>query len=191
MQIVAILLAAGAGKRFGSDKLIASYENRQLYRHSLESLCCCADIRQTIMVVSPGFEIPAGYPDCRFVVNALWADGMSTSLASGVRAAAGDADAYMIALADMPGITSGLVSAIITHHALSEKKITVPTFKGRNGHPVIINSEFCDELLLLSGDIGAREIICKQEASVSYFETDSEAVIFDIDTPADLCRKRY
>ena len=56
MQIVAILLAAGASTRFHGNKLTADFNGRELYRHALDALCSAPDIQQTIVVVSPDFE---------------------------------------------------------------------------------------------------------------------------------------
>lgn len=191
MQIVAILLAAGASKRFHGDKLRASYRGRELYLHALDALCRSPVIHQTIVVVSPDFKIPANYADCRFVINPCSQFGMSSSLCTGIRAAPRGTDAYMIALADMPRITPDLIAVISRYYIESGKKIIVPTYQGVNGHPVVISAGFKDDLLMLRGDVGAREIIQKHAQLVGHFELDDDAVVFDVDTPEDLCAKKY
>lgn len=186
MKIVGILLAAGASTRFHGDKLRATYRGCELYRHALDALSKSPEIHETIMVVNLDFDPPRDYPECRFVINTSPEEGMSSSLREGILAASLSADAYVIALADMPRITPDLVAAVVGHYAESRKGMAVPVCRGRNGHPVVISAEFRDELLALHGDIGARELIRKHPESVSYFELDDDAVLFDVDTPDDL-----
>src|SRR5512140_249932 len=102
MRVVAILLAAGSSTRFGSEKLLAPWRGRPLHEHALDALLASPAVAETIVVVQPGFAVPRARPRCRFVVNPDHAEGMGASLRTGVRAAAGDAGAFLVALADMP-----------------------------------------------------------------------------------------
>ena len=97
----------------------------------------------------------------------------------------------MITMADMPRITPSVIAMIIRHYFESGKQIIVPTYHGRNGHPVIISAAFKDDLLALTGDVGARQLIQRYAKSVGHFELDDDAVVSDVDTLEDLCTIKY
>jgi CTP:molybdopterin cytidylyltransferase MocA len=186
MRVAAILLAAGSSTRFGGEKLLAAWRGRPLYEHALEALLASPAVAETLVVVQPGFALPPARPRCRFVVNPGHAEGMGASLRAGVRAAPADADAYLVALADMPGITPALIASLVACHAAADTPIVVPACGGRRGHPVIFGAGLREALLAVAGDVGAREIIRAHPEWVREFETGDEAVLFDVDRPADL-----
>ena len=186
MRVVAILLAAGSSRRFGGQKLPAPWRGRPLYEHALDALISSPGIGTIIVVVRPGFAVPPARPRCRFIVNPDHDEGMGASMRAGVRAAPGDADAYLLALADMPRITPELIASLIARYAAAGKPIVVPVCGGRRGHPVIIGAELREELLAVTGDVGAREIIRAHPEWVGEFETEDAAVVFDVDLPGDL-----
>jgi CTP:molybdopterin cytidylyltransferase MocA len=186
MRVVAILLAAGSSRRFGGDKLLAPWRGRPLFEHALEALLASPAVVETIVVVQPGFAVPPARPHCRFVVNPDHAEGMGASLRAGVRAASADAEAYLVVLADMPGITPALIASLVACHAAAGKAIVVPVCGGRRGHPVVLGAALRETLLGITGDVGAREIIRAHPEWVAEFETQDESVLFDVDRPADL-----
>ncbi len=186
MHVVAILLAAGSSRRFGGQKLLAPWRGRPLFEHALDALTSSPGIGTTIVVVQPRFPVSPERPRCRFIVNPDHEEGIGSSLRAGVRAAPEDADAYLVALADMPWITPELIASLIACHAAAGKPIVVPVYHGRRGHPVMMSRELREPLLAVAGDVGAREIIRAHPEWVEEFETGDEAVVFDVDVPGDL-----
>lgn len=188
MQVIAILLAAGSSTRFKSDKLSAPYKGRALFQHSLDALRSSARIGAVIMVVNPHFpsKETVGCDRITRVVNPDYAEGMGSSLRAGVMAAPEDADAYLIALADMPEVTAELVDSLVDFAERTSRQIIVPLHGGQRGHPVVIKRDLRDALLQIKGDVGARAIIRDNPEMVRYFETDDPGVVFDVDSPEDL-----
>jgi molybdenum cofactor cytidylyltransferase len=186
MRVVAILLAAGSSRRFGGEKLLAPWRGRPLFEHALDALTGSPDIGTTIVVVQPRFPAPPASPRCRVVENPEHEEGMGSSLRAGVRAAPEDTDAYLVALADMPRISSALIGTLIAHYRAAGKSIVVPVHRGRRGHPVMLGRELREALLGVRGDVGAREILREHPEMVGEFETADEAVLFDVDLPGDL-----
>ncbi len=184
--IVALLLAAGSASRFGGEKLLAPYRGRPLYEHALAALVASPEIEETLVVVHPRFPRPPAPPRCRFVVNPHPDEGMGSSLRVGVQAAPAETAAYLVALADMPGIRPALVAALVARFRAAGRAIVVPVRGGRRGHPVLIGGELRQALLALRGDVGAREILRAQPERIAELETSDEAVLFDVDVPADL-----
>ena len=111
---------------------------------------------------------------------------MASSLRTGVMAASARADAYLVSLADMPAITEALITTLVEAYRLSDKKILVPVYEGRNGHPVIFDSECKEQLLRIEGDVGARDIIRENPEIVEGVPVDDPGVVFDVDTPGNL-----
>ena len=186
MRVVGILLAAGSSRRFGGEKLLAPWRGRPLHEHALEALLASPAVVETIVVVQPRFAVPPARPRCRFIVNPEHEEGMGASLRMGVRAAPAGVDAYLVALADMPGITPALIASLAACHAAAGKAIVVPVCGGRRGHPVMLGAALRETLLAVTGDVGAREIIRAHPEWVAEFETQDESVLFDVDRPADL-----
>jgi molybdenum cofactor cytidylyltransferase len=186
MPVVALLLAAGSARRFGGEKLLRPWQGRPLIEHALDALTSSPGVDATIVVVRPGFPPPAGRPRCRTVVNLEHEEGMASSLRAGVRAAPEDAEAYLVALADMPAVTPPLIAALLACWRASGKSIVVPVHRGQRGHPVLIGGGLRPALLGLRGDVGAREILRAHPELVADCETADPGVLFDVDLPRDL-----
>ncbi len=120
------------------------------------------------------------------VINIRAVEGMATSIRCGVGASA-DADGWLIGLGDMPFIHPQSIEKIAEKLA-SCQGIVVPFHrtKQQRGHPVGFGRTFADELRLLVGDSGARELIQRHQKSVSIVELDDDGIVFDIDTASDL-----
>jgi molybdenum cofactor cytidylyltransferase len=187
-RVVGILLAGGSAKRFGSDKLLHPLpDGIPIAVASARNLI--AAVARVVAVVRPGA------PDLERALRAAGADvtvcdrageGMGVTLAHAVRAS-GDADGWVVALADMPFIrpeTIRRVAAAIARGA----GIAAPDYRGERGHPVGFARTFRDALERLAGDAGAREIVKANPAALARVDVDDPGVVRDIDTPADLTR---
>lgn len=185
-RVVALLLAAGSSRRFGGDKLRAPWRGKPLVEHALGALAACPGIDETLLVVRPDTPPAAARPGVRLVPNAQWAEGMGTSLRAGVAASAEDTAAWVVALADMPGVTPALVASLVARWAAARERIVVPVHGGRRGHPVILPARFRDELLALGGDTGARHVLRAHPEAVEEVPVDDPAVLLDVDLAGDL-----
>lgn len=190
MHVTAIVLAAGSAVRMKADKLALMYKGQRLLDRALTPLLSARSVSAIVVVVHPDFRIPLDRARCTVVVNPDHARGMSTSLRAGVAAAPDHTNAFMIALADMPEITMPLVESLIDAFRQTDKDILVPNRAGSNGHPVLFDRKYEDELRALQGDVGAKAIIRRHASSVERFPTDDRAVLFDIDTPESIARRQ-
>ncbi|HZQ71508.1 MAG TPA: nucleotidyltransferase family protein [Burkholderiales bacterium] len=185
-MIVGLLLAAGSASRFGSDKLSHTLPHGvaiavQAARH-LKS-----EMTRVVAVVRPGAGALAealAREGCEVIACENAAEGMGASLACAARAA-GAADGYVVALADMPFVRRSTIAAV--RDALAQgAPLAAPYFRARRGHPVGLSGSFHLELSVLKGDQGARRILADNEARVRKIPVGDPGVIRDIDTPADL-----
>jgi molybdenum cofactor cytidylyltransferase len=186
--IAALLLAGGAGSRFGGGKLlhpladgvaIGAHAARNLYASGLG-----------VIAVVPAGDFPLAdlleQEGCEVTMCARTGRGMGASLAHGVehtRSAGG----WIIALADMPAIRPETIRRIAA--ALEEGAVIVaPVYQGTRGHPVGFAGKLRDELTALDGDSGARAVIERHRESVTLLETDDPGVLYDVDRKSDLDR---
>lgn len=184
-MIAGILLAAGAGTRFGGGKLLHPLaDGVPMGVASLRNLQVSVD--QVVAVIRPGdngLRLLLEAEGAPVIECALAEHGMGHSLAAGV-AASGDADGWLVALGDMPLVQPHTIRRL--RQALEKSAgIVVPMFRGERGHPVGFDRRFRDELLALSGDAGARAVVSAHAAAVHRYEVDDPGVLQDLDTRAD------
>ena len=181
---IGILLAAGASKRFHGNKLMHPLDGVPIALRSAQSFV--AALPGAIAVVAPSSPLKPLLESAGFkVIECERAhEGMGASLAAGV-AATPDAQAWVVALADMPFIQSATHSRIA--QALSDgADLIAAAYKGERGHPVGIGACFRDQLLALEGDAGARHIVRANPGLLQLVECDDPGVLRDIDTRDDL-----
>jgi molybdenum cofactor cytidylyltransferase len=112
------------------------------------------------------------------------AEGMGASLACAARAA-GDADGYLVALADMPFVRRSTIAAV--REALARGALlAAPYWRARRGHPVGFAGRLRAELEASSGDQGARRLLEAHAAELVKVPVGDPGAIRDIDRPADL-----
>lgn len=188
--VVGLLLAAGSGSRFGGDKLLAKLaDGRPLALAALATLA--AGVDAVVAVVRPGdvaLSSLFGQSGALVAVCPNAAEGIGASLACGVREAQQrfpQAQGAVIALADMPWLSSSTVQRVAT--ALRRGSVlAAPTHRGTRGHPVAIGARYFAELQALSGDEGARALLAAHDAELELIAVDDPGVLRDVDTTADL-----
>jgi molybdenum cofactor cytidylyltransferase len=121
--------------------------------------------------------------DVTFVHNPDYADGISTSLAAGIKALPEDVAAAAVLLGDMPRVSPGLIDRLA--QALNPEAgglIAVPVREGRRGNPVVWSRRFFPELTTLEGDVGARHLIGANAEAVVEVPVDDDDAFIDVDT---------
>lgn len=184
-MIAGILLAAGAGTRFGGDKLLFPLpDGTPIGIKAARSLLSGVD--HGIAVVRQKDRLLAQLLEAEGLRVAFCPDpeaGMGTSLAFGIRIAQ-NADGWLIALGDMPFIRHDTVRSVASL-LQSGAPIAAPQHQGRRGHPVGFAREFFCDLTQLGGDQGARPLLAAHAARIHLFECEDPGIFADIDTRSD------
>jgi molybdenum cofactor cytidylyltransferase len=186
--IAGIVLAAGAARRFGSQKLLATIDGVPLARQSVEALLG-ASVDEVVVVVGSDAQAVAsslaGLP-VRIVTNAAYAGGMSTSLRAGLEALDRDCRAVVVALGDQPGAGGWVVDRLIERYRAAPAPIIAALYRGGvRGNPVLFDRALFDELRAVTGDEGGRAVVARDPSRVVLVEMEMD-MPRDVDTPEDL-----
>lgn len=184
-QIVALVLAAGNGSRFGSDKRRAAFHDTTLLQATLRAVNPC--FRSVTVVIRPDDTRRAlNLPQCvQLVHSARSKNGMGFSLADGVRVlASADISAIAVFLGDMPWIKPDTINQLIAFSR--PDNIVVPEYLVQRGHPVIFGRQFFPDLMKLTGDSGAKSLLSIYGGKVLAVSVSEQAVIRDVDKPEDI-----
>lgn len=185
-QIVGLLLAAGQGRRFGSDKLLHPLDDGTPL--AVASACKLKEAcPRAIAVLRPEQTTLAALllaEGLEVVICPEASAGMGHSLAAGV-AASLEAAGWLVALADMPFVqVATLRSVADAVHAGAA--LAAPFYNSQRGHPVAFAARWRDQLLALTGDEGARAVVGNNRGLLSRIDTADAGVLRDVDTPQDL-----
>ena len=191
VEIAAIILAGGRSSRFahGSTKLVADLRGKPLIRHVVDA--AAASLAAPVIVVTgharEDIQAVLHRAQVVFVHNADYETGIASSLRCGLMSLPSNVDGAVICLADMPGITSSLINALIGAYGQeSFVDAVVPTHDGRRGNPVLIASSLFERVASLSGDEGARRLLKRADMRVAEVPTGHTGILIDVDTRRDL-----
>jgi CTP:molybdopterin cytidylyltransferase MocA len=183
--VAGVLLAAGAGRRYGMPKALVPYGDGLLVEHGLRTLRDGGADPVVVVLGARHDDVEAGadLAGVTVIVNAEWESGMGSSLRAGLRALdASDADAAAILLVDTPGITPRAVHRIIERGRRTA--LAAATYGGELGHPVLLGRDHWPGVVeLATGDRGARAYLRAHRADLELVPCDDLATGGDMDTP--------
>jgi len=191
-RCAAIILAAGASTRLGRPKQLVRIDGESLL-HRTARLAVEAGCSPIYVVV--GFEAEqmaaeTGALLVETVFNPTWQEGMGSSLRAGMERVAGQeppAHAVLIMVCDQPRLTAEHLRTLLRHagtRVSSEIAITASSYAQRNGVPAVFSAGLFLELVAVTGDHGARDVIRAHSADVEGIPWPAGEL--DLDRPEDL-----
>lgn len=182
------MLAAGKSRRFGSDKRLYALDGTPLLQRVL-----ALPLRQglpTLLVLKPDDVLILeellgpwyGNERLSIMYSPRSDEGIGNSLA--IAAATARTRGYagmLVLLGDMPYIKPQTLTAIL--RAFCPKRISIPRFSGRNGHPVLFSRHWFEQLAALAGDEGGKTIIDDNPGYLTRVDVDDRGIHRDIDHP--------
>ena len=187
-----IVLAAGAGRRFGGGKLTATWRGEPLIRATVRT-ALAADVERVTVVTGADADLLAEalseFDDTRLkiVQSPDWAEGMAASLRSGIEALPQSTQAVVVFLGDMPLIPPALADRLLDAVVRGAPAATVRSSLGP-AHPVAFSASVFPQLSALHGDRGARSVLKDLGDAVVHIHSDDPGVVLDVDLPGDLER---
>ena len=183
----ALILAGGAGRRFGGGKLLADMAGAPVIRRVADAVMAAGFAEVVVVTGADDAGIRAALADvpCRMCHAPDWAEGMAATLRTGIAALAPDTRGVCVFLGDMPLVPVELCAGLI---GMAEKAgyAARPRVGGKPAHPVAFTRAAFPDLACLSGDEGAAALLKQRPGDVAYCDTEDSGALFDIDTPADL-----
>jgi molybdenum cofactor cytidylyltransferase len=183
-EITGLLLAAGQGRRFGGNKLLAHYRHRPLVLHSAATLSACDRIIAVVRADDAALQQLLNASGIETVINPQAELGMGGSIACGVKAS-NSSDGWCILPADMPNVP-GMMTNLIILALQNGAPLAAPYYRGTRGHPAGFQRRFKEALQTLNGERGARAIFEQHDEKIVRFDTDEPGVLEDIDTVEQL-----
>ncbi len=197
-RVAVIVLAAGRSTRMGGpNKMLADANGQPLVVHAVKAALASQAVEVVVVLGHMADQVKAAIVQAvptsrlRFVINPDFAEGLSTSVRTGIAALGKDIDAAIVQLGDMPGVNSALLDRLMAAFSPVEgRSICVPTVAGKRGNPVLWDRRFFSEIAKVEGDTGAKHLIGEYADLVCEVEMTGEAAITDIDTPEALAAWR-
>ncbi len=190
-RVAAVVLAAGAGKRFGGPKQVVEWRGRPLIWHVLDAVAG-SEVNEIVVVMGAHRnrveEVVRrwqdGNPDSpplRLVYAPDWHEGQSRSVRAGVEALP-PVHGALFPLADQPRISPALINVLMAEHRRTLAGIVVPTYGGRPGAPVLFDRRFFGALRQLEGDAGGRQLVRAHPEAVVRVPWPDVSAGWDVDT---------
>ena len=189
-NIVGVVLAAGASRRMGqANKLTVPVDGTPMVGRVVDALRE-SNIEKIFVVTGHAPEAirdALGDRDVELVHNPDYEEGMGSSVRTGVSALGDEVDGAIIALGDMPWVSTDVIGRLVDAFSRGgDLSIYIPMFGRKRGNPVLWSSRHFPELRQLSGDVGGKALFHTHAAAICYVDVESASVNIDVDTPEAL-----
>jgi molybdenum cofactor cytidylyltransferase len=185
MKAIALLLAAGEGRRMGKPKALLEYSPGESFLAHLAGLCRQVGFEALAVVGCEAERVRKAHPGLATVENARWGEGQLSSAKEGLREAlARGAERLLLCPVDMPAWTAETGAAVAA--ALGEAEAAVPTHAGERGHPLGLTRAAAERIL---ADAGAEHLrAALRHLRVREVPVEDEGAVRDFDTPEEYQR---
>jgi len=190
-RVAAVVLAAGGSSRFGSAKQLALHAGEPLVRRAAVAAVDAGASPVFVVLGARADEVERaldGLAGVTLLRHEGWAEGLASSLAAGVRAAAADAscDGVLLTLADQPLVDAAALRTLLDAFGPA-RRIVAAEYAGTVGAPAVIGREHLDDLVVrLTGDAGAGKWLRARLTDVT--RVPLPAAELDVDTADDAAR---
>jgi len=171
----------------GTPKPLIRISGRPLLELTLDAISR-SDVAEVVVVLGHEADLvrkEVFFGDARVVVNPDYAQGLSTSIRAGVRAA-GAAAAYLFVLADEPFVSPTTYDAILHAWRPHGPRLVIPIYRGLRGNPVLVDASLVSEMETLSGDTGFRALFPAHAGDIRTVDVDDPGILVDLDHPDQL-----
>jgi molybdenum cofactor cytidylyltransferase len=190
-RIAAIVLAAGRSRRMAprNKLLIPDEDGRAMVARVVDNVLASRARPVVVVTGHQQDEVRAALKgrSVLYAHNPHFADGLSSSLRTGLAALPANTDGALVVLGDMPLVAGAMLDRLIEAFDPEEgRAIVLPTFNGKQGNPMLWARRFFPAMAALSGDVGARHLAAENAEATSEVEMGDDAVLRDFDTPEAL-----
>lgn len=178
-HVVGIVLAAGAGTRFGMPKVLAAEGNWLRLAVAALSDGGCGDV--IVVLGAAVVDVPS---PARAIVADDWSSGLGASVRAGLHGAGSTAaDFAVLHTVDTPGIGADVVRRVLAAALSGDSTLARAVYSGRPGHPVVLGrAHWAAVGAAAVGDRGAGPYLRARDDVVEV-ECSDLATGHDIDVP--------
>ena len=190
-EIAAVILGAGRSRRMAplNKLLVVDRSGKPMIARVVDNVLS-SKARPVVVVTGHQAEQvmhALGGRPVRVVPAPDYADGLSASLRAGIAAVPPEAAAAIVCLGDMPLVTGRMIDRLLEAYDPDEGRLIVlPTFRGKQGNPMVWDRRFFPEILRITGDSGARFLLGQHLENVAEVEMSDDGVLRDFDTAESL-----
>lgn len=185
MNVTAIILAAGLGRRMNGDKLHLKLNGKEIIDTVLSTVSS-VDFKETIIVTNdPAIITKVKRLNLTPVPNADAPAGQSTSIVKGVLASLNNTSGYLFIMGDQPLLSKDTLEVILKAFNASPASIILPMYGEKPGSPVLFPSTLKNELLSLEGDFGGKVVMTNHPELIKKVSISFPQELFDVDTKED------
>lgn len=181
----------------GEPKQLLRYAGETLLRRAVKAAveAACRPVVVVLGARAEELRAEAEWGGALVVINEAWAEGMGSSLRSGIGALVASADgaeakAAVVMLCDQPLVTSAVVARLVDAYRMGGARLVASEYGAgdarTHGVPALFDRSLFPELMRLRGLEGAKGVIARHTAAASFIPVDAAA--FDVDTPDDYQR---
>ena len=186
-MIVAVVLSAGESSRMGQPKALLPIDGQTFIERIVAALKQTKVGKIIVILGHNARELQSkiSHLPVEILINTDYKLGQLSSLQLAVRYLQPDldCDGMLVHLVDHPYLAPALVEEMIRRFYETKKRIIVPKFHGKRGHPVIFSNALFDEILSAPMEEGAKAVVNAHRAETLEIETAEEGIAVDIDTP--------
>ncbi|RVT99050.1 4-diphosphocytidyl-2C-methyl-D-erythritol kinase [Rhodovarius crocodyli] len=186
-QVAAVVMAAGRSRRMAPLNKLLVMDDKGVAMVTRVVDQALASLARPVIVVTGHErervqEALAGRPVI-FAHAEDYAQGLSASLRAGLSAVPAQADGVLVCLGDMPLVSASMMDRLLAAFDPEEgRAIVQPTFRGKQGNPMLWGREFIPAMMAVTGDVGARHLVGLHADRVVDVEMPDDGVLRDFDT---------
>jgi molybdenum cofactor cytidylyltransferase len=195
-MISAIILAGGASRRMGQQKLLMEWDNTTIIEHVVLTVKS-AGIEDLIVVTGASHPQVAELLEqltfpVRTAYNKDHAQGdMLSSLQGGLRALKdGASNGALVVLGDQPQMEERTARLVCETYTTERHPLVAPSYRNRRGHPWLVDRSLWDELLDMKPPLTPRDFLSAHGDVIRYVDVDNASILADLDTMQDYVRAK-
>lgn len=186
-ELAALLLAAGAGRRFGGNKLLAPLHGQPLILHALALAEAATPGAVHVVLGAQRDRVAQRLPaSVHRIEHAGWAEGLGSSLAAGIAGLRETPAGVLVLLADQVALRPEALQALAGRWRAAPEAVHCAVYGGQPGVPAIFPRRLFAELAALRGERGAKPLLRRETSPATQLAMPEAAI--DIDHPDDLRR---
>lgn len=182
-EVVGIVLGAGGSTRLGRPKQTLPFGDETLLAHVVADVEA-SRLDRVVLVLGGSATDAAGSlrpGRAELVRNDAYGTGCASSLLAGLDAA-GECDAIMLLLGDMPGVTAAVIDTVLDGWRASRSWAAVTGYLDGVGHPLVFSSESFPTLRSLHGDKAVWKIVDREPVERVARIAVERSLPLDVDT---------